>query len=196
MDTIVRVKSVGVLGLSSKITTFVIDIELDGGKLKIEDQLLHFKNTLRTSYREYDESLAIVNNKAILSNLDNAVKPNELHALVDDYIDSVWVTDANKNTTKQRRASLGLHNPTIKDKGVLKEALLSEVSLQKLYQSERRSLIRSEVCCDQHTSFFLNLSLESSNIIASYQENHAISHIFNVPCVCKRRNFSGRGLWS
>ncbi|MCU4441083.1 hypothetical protein KTI07_16790 [Acinetobacter lwoffii] len=55
MDTIVRVKSVGVLGLSSKITTFVIDIELDGGKLKIEDQLLHFKNTLRTSYREYDE---------------------------------------------------------------------------------------------------------------------------------------------
>ncbi len=44
--------------------------------------------TLRTSYREYDESLAIVNNKAILSNLDNAVKPNELHALVDDYIDS------------------------------------------------------------------------------------------------------------
>ncbi|WP_228267122.1 MULTISPECIES: hypothetical protein [unclassified Acinetobacter] len=107
MDTIVRVKSVGVLGLSSKITTFVIDIELDGGKLKIEDQLLHFKNTLRTSYREYDESLAIVNNKAILSNLDNAVKPNELHALVDDYIDSVWVTDANKNTTQQRRASLG-----------------------------------------------------------------------------------------
>jgi len=52
-----------------------------------------------------------------------------LHALVDDYIDSVWVTDANKNTTKQRRASLGLHNPTIKDKGVLKEALLSEVKL-------------------------------------------------------------------
>ena len=38
MDTIVRVKSVGVLGLSSKITTFVIDIELDGGKLKIEDR--------------------------------------------------------------------------------------------------------------------------------------------------------------
>lgn len=36
MDTIVRVKSVGVLGLSSKITTFVIDIELDGGKLKLK----------------------------------------------------------------------------------------------------------------------------------------------------------------
>lgn len=129
MDTIVHIKSVGVLGLSSKITTFVIDIVIDGGKLKVEDQMLHFKNTLRTSYREYDESLAIENNKSILSNLDNVVNPSELHALVDDYIDTVWVTDANKYTTKQRRALFGLNNPTIKDKGTLKEALLTQVKL-------------------------------------------------------------------
>lgn len=129
MDTAIYVRSVGVLGLSSKITTFVIDIELDGGKFKIEDKTLHFKNTLRTSYREYDASLSIVTNKSVISNLDNLVKQADLNALIDDYVEMVWVMDADKSTTRVRRSSLGLNNPTIKDKGTIKEVLLNEVKL-------------------------------------------------------------------
>lgn len=78
------VESAGVAGISSKISTFKVNIIISGKELKIEDGKLYRRSCLNASYKVYDDELGPSPQINHVRLLKNCVSTEEIYSLIDE----------------------------------------------------------------------------------------------------------------
>ena len=151
MDTIVRVKSVGVLALSSKITTFVIDIELDGGKLKIEDQLLHY----------------FILHDPLEANISSTMEFSFFHEALPKQHSIIGLEDLKLHYTNNK-ATLTTH---IKES----DAISLSVSHTSFFDT---NISQGELCVHRYNNFIIPMKVQDQNLSYLFDHTNFATNIF------------------
>lgn len=130
MQHLISVESVGVLGLGSKLTTFVVRVMISGGTLKSEAGKIHLKNSLDMSYRTYDTGHGESFNRQSIRKIENITSPANIKQLVDEYCSDAFVEDQDGLITKKKITELGVQPPGFENMEDLKKSLILNIHKQ------------------------------------------------------------------
>lgn len=130
MEHIISIQSVGVLGVSSPISTFIIRLAVNGTPFKINKTKAQLNSSLDVLYKSYDPSLGRNSNYQQVRLLSNVTNKQDIQNMIEEYFQTIRLEDESGNVEREVLSDIGIYIPGFENIEALKQKILVELNTQ------------------------------------------------------------------